>query len=363
MEPAYLRALLARTPGLVARHLNAAATATGRCADLLGALLEQPLPSQARRWLTHPDDSLIASDLRWIEANHGQILSCLDPEYPPAVAQLDPAPASLYVSGDAATLTRPALAVVGSRQATPSGIATACQFAAELARAGVVIIGGLAEGIATAAHRGALETQADTIAVSATGLDRVYPAHSAGLAMQIRGNGCLISLFAPGAPPRRHHFALRNRLIAALGAGILVIEADAGSGALATVRQARRLQRRIFAVPGSIRDPAAGGCNQLIREGATLVQQSREILDDLHFDAIQSVNGTPRTLAGGDPPAPPLDNNYEMLLDAAGFEPVDIDVLAFRTGWSGHTVASMLLLLELQGRVAPQPGGRYCRLS
>jgi DNA processing protein len=142
-----------------------------------------------------------------------------------------------------------------------------------------------------------------------------------------------------------------------------VVETAPASGSWGTVAQARRLQRRVFAVPGSIRDPAARGCNQLIREGATLVQQSSEILQDLNLNDIQSVTPTPMAGSEPGPASPPLDNKYEMLLDAAGFEPVDIDVLVFRTGWSGHAVASMLLLLELQGRVAPQPGGRYCRLS
>jgi DNA processing protein len=142
------------------------------------------------------------------------------------------------------------------------------------------------------------------------------------------------------------------------------VEALAGSGIAVTAAQELKRQRRVFALPGSIRDPLAAGCNQLIRAGATLVQQPREILRELGFSNVfQYVTAPPKPPRGPAGKASPLDNKYEMLLDAAGFEPVDIDVLAFRTGWSGHTVASMLLLLELQGRIAPQPGGRYCRLS
>jgi len=349
----------------VARHLKLATATTGTAtavlsADSVAALLAQRLPTRMKAWLETPDHCLIDADLRWIEANHAQILCCLDPGYPPALAGAEGSPAMLYVCGTPSPLARPALAIVGAPQASAAGIETAGRFAAQLARAGLSIVSGLAEGIDTAAHQGALAAGGPCIGVCTAGLDRIHPARSARLAAQIRGGGgSLVSLFAPGTPPRRYHFALRNRLIAALTAGVLVVEAVEGSGALSLAAQARRLQRRVFAIPGSVRDPQSRACNQLIRDGATLVQQSSELLGDLNLNDIQSVTEA-GPAAGG---SPPLDNKYEMLLDAAGFEPVDIDVLALRTGWSGHAVASMLLLLELQGRVAPQPGGRYCRLS
>lgn len=153
-------------------------------------------------------------------------------------------------------------------------------------------------------------------------------------------------------------------MLGALCAGVLVVETAAGDGAPLSADQARRLKRPVFAIPGAIRDPAYFGCNQLIRAGASLVTQPDEILREPVFDnKNQAVRRPfPRCELPRTRPSP-LDNKYEMLLDAAGFEPVDIDVLAFRTGWSGREVASMLLLLELRGRVAPQPGGRYCRLS
>jgi DNA processing protein len=365
MEPARLRAILARAPGLVARHLRIATATPGTApavlsADSLPALLAQRLPRRMKAWLEAPDHRLIDSDLRWIEANQAQILCCLDPGYPPALAGAEDSPAMLYVSGNASPLGRPALAIVGAPQASAAGVETAGRFAAQLARAGLSIVSGLAEGIDTAAHQGALAAAGRSIGVCTAGLDRIHPARSARLAAQIRGGGgSLVSLFAPGTLPRRYHFPLRNRLMAALAAAVLVVEAVDGSGALRLAAQARRLQRRVFAIPGSIRDPQSRACNQLIRDGATLVQQSNELLEDLNINNIQSVTEAGPAHDG----SPPLDNKYEMLLDAAGFEPVDIDVLALRTGWSGHAVASMLLLLELQGRVAPQPGGRYCRLS
>ena len=247
---------------------------------------------------------------------------------------------------------------------TPAGIDTARGFAAELARRGLKIAAGVEEGIDTAAHEGVLAAGGTPIGLCVCGLDRVHPARNAGLVAQIQRHGTLISVFAPGTPPRRHHFPIRSRLLGALSSAMLVVEATAGGGTLTSVEQARLLRRPVFAIPGSIRDPAAGGCNQLIRAGATLITQPGEILQELGFNDtnqhIRRRNAVPRVPGTQ---ASPLDNKYEMLLDAAGFEPVDIDVLAFRTGWSGHDVASMLLLLELQGRVAPQPGGRYCRLS
>jgi DNA processing protein len=362
MEPARLRAILARTPGLVAAHLNLATrdpTATDPVA-LVATLLAQPLPGRARAWLESPDERLIDADLRSIDKNGGQILCALDPGYPAALAALQAAPAALYVRGNPAVLARPALAIVGAPHASAAGIETTGRFAAELGRAGLNVCSGLAEGIDAAAQRGLLEAEVAGVAVCTAGLDHIHPARSAQLAAQVCERGCLISRFAPGTPPRRYHFPLRNRLLAALGgAGVLVVEAAAGSGALSVAAQARALQRRVFAVPGSIRDPHSRACNQLIRDGATLVQHSRELLEDLNLQDIQNITDSATAREG----APPLDNKYEMLLDAAGFEPVDIDILALRTGWSGHAVASMLLLLELQGRIAPQPGGRYCRLS
>ena len=368
MEPARLRAILARTPGLAAAHLVACRTDPGPTgalpADLLARLLSLPLPSRTRAWLQRPDERLIDADLRWIETNDGQILVSTDAGFPAGLGQLAPAAATLYVTGSAQSLRAAALTVVGARQASATGMDTAHGFAAELARAGVGVITGLGDGIERAAQEGALAAPGCPIGVCATGLDRVYPARHAGLAARIRSQGCLVSQFAPGTPLQRHHFPLRNRLISALGAGTLVVEAAAGCGSLVIAQHTLLLGKPLFAVPGSIRDPLARGCNQLIRAGATLVQQSCEILCELGFHNVnQDVTHAPTADPKPGSGSSPLDNKSEMLLDAAGFEPVDIDVLAFRTGWSGHDVAAMLLLLELQGRIAPRPGGRYCRLS
>jgi predicted Rossmann fold nucleotide-binding protein DprA/Smf involved in DNA uptake len=305
MEPARLRATLTRTPGLMSAHLFACVI-DGQApdgpvpADLLTRLLHSHLLARSRAWLENPDNGPVDPDLRWSLAIDRQVGVSLDADFPAGLARRG----------------APALAIVGSRQAT-AGMDTA--------------------------REGALAASGHCIGVYATEPDRVYPACSAGLAGRIRAQGALISVLPPGA---------------------LVVEATAGSGSLTAVDPARRLGKPAFAFPGSIRDPQARGCNQLIRDGATLAQQSGEILRDLcvkynNQEVTRPATGRQKLGSG----ASALDNKYEMLLDAAGFEPVDIDVLAFRTGWSGHTVASMLLMLELQGRVAPQPGGRYCRLS
>jgi DNA processing protein len=355
--------MLARTPGLLAGHLHLACP-DGFTPELLPCLLAGPLPGRTRRWLEQPDERLIDSDLRWIEANGARILSCLDAEFPAALPGLDWTPATLYTTGRPRLPGGPLVAILGSRQASAAGCDTARRFARELSAAGVDILASLNEGVGAAALEGGLAAGAAVIGLCATGLDQVYPRQYAPLAARIGAQGCLVSPFAPGSPPRRHHFPLRDRMICALGAATLAVEMLAGSDQGRTARQALRRRRRVFAIPGSIRDPLAQGCNQLIQAGARLVQHPCEILRELGIKhSYQSVTAAPKPHPGAGRRAPPLDNKYEMLLDAAGFEPVDIDVLAFRTGWSGHTVASMLLLLELQGRIAPQPGGRYCRLS
>ncbi|HTV78561.1 MAG TPA: DNA-processing protein DprA [Steroidobacteraceae bacterium] len=360
MEPAAVRAVLARTPGLTVRHLDPLAeTGLGLGPELVPALLARPLPHRTRAWLQAPRRCLIDSDLRSIEENRCQILCSLDPGFPSALAALPDAPATVYLRGDAAALARPVLAIAGAAVPSPAGTDVARAFAARLAQAGLGIATGLAEGIGSAAQAGAARTGGGCIAVAITGLDRIRSASSARLAAEAAAAGCVISPFPPGTPPQRYHFAIRHRLLAALSVGVLLIEADARGGALGVAARAQALRRPVFAVPGSIRDPHARACNLLIRGGATLVQEPAEILADLNLTDIQ---GLAAVRAAPDP-GPPLDNKYEMLLDAAGFEPVDIDELALRTGWPVPVLTSMLLLLELQGRVAPQPGGRYCRLS
>ncbi len=362
METSRARAVLARTPALDAENLQDLLDAAGgELQRALGARVTQGvgLPPAAQQFLAAPDEAAIDADLAWLSASGARILLCCDAEYPPLLRQMPGAPAALYVQGSVAALGAAQLAMVGSRSPTASGRATAREFASWFVRAGLTVTSGLAVGIDAASHEGALAGGGETIAVYATGLDRVYPAEHAALAQRIRAQGALVSEFPPRTPPLRGHFPRRNRLIAGLSLGTLVVEAARHSGSLITARHAAEAGREVFAIPGSIHSPLARGCHQLIKSGAKLVEEAADVLSELHF----SVRKEAVTAQQPEPRKPrALDKEYEMLLDALGFEPATIDVLVARTHLPGESVASMLLILELEGRVAALPGGRYGRL-
>ena len=361
MDISRARTVLARTPALDAVRLHDLLDAAdGEPERALGARATQrvKLPAAALRFLASPDEAAIDADLVWLVANGVHIVLADDAEYPPLLRQLADAPAALYVQGSVAALHSAQLDMVGSRSPTPSGRATAREFAAWFARAGLTVTSGLAVGIDAASHEGALAGGGETIAVYATGLDRVYPEEHAALAQRIRTRGALVSEFPPRTPPRREHFPRRNRLIAGLSLGTLVVEAARHSGSLITARLAAEAGREVFAIPGSIHSPLARGCHQLIKSGAKLVEEAADVLSELNFSVGKEAVTTPIP----EPQKPrELDKEYEMLLDALGFEPATIDILVARTHLPGESVASMLLILELEGRVAALPGGRYGR--
>ena len=361
MDAARVRARLARAPGLAAGHLRALLAAGGGLehACTRAALDAVPLPPRAHGWLAAADEAVIDADLAWAAASGAELLLCSDSSYPPLLAAISGAPAALYVQGSVALLTAPQLAMVGSRSPTPAGRATAREFAAHFARAGLTITSGLALGIDAASHAGALEGGGPTIAVCGTGLDRVYPAEHAELAARIRERGALLSEFAPGTAPRRANFPLRNRIIGGLSLGTLVVEAGRRSGALITARLALEAGREVFAIPGSIHSPQSRGCHQLIRDGAKLVAEAADVWTELRIP----VRKEPLMGAARAPGAClELDKEYEMLLDALGFEPATIDALVARTALPSESIASMLLILELEGRIQAVPGGRYGRV-
>ena len=360
-------ALLARAPGLTAEQLREAVTQLGQLERVAegGRRCERAgLTAPTAQFLRSADASLIDADLRWLASSGVKLVPCVSPQYPKLLAQTARAPALLYVLGDPAVLASPQLAVVGARAASAAGRATARELATKLVRSGLTITSGLAVGIDAASHEGALAGGGMTVAVCAHGLDRLYPRQHRPLAQRIRERGALVSEFPPGTPPLRELFPQRNRIISGLSLGTLVIEAAWGSGALIAARCAVEEGREVFAVPGSIRSPLARGCHQLIREGATLVESATDILAELKFPKPnQQLKIDLHELSRAAPPPPSLDKDYEMLLDALEFEPVGIDTLVERTGLSSGSIASMLLILELGGRVAPHPGGRYGRLS
>ena len=293
----------------------------------------------------------------------GRRLRLADAGYPPQLRAIADPPPVLHVLGDPAALSGPAIAIVGSREPTPAGRETAFEFARGLASAGLVVASGLAAGVDAAAHRGALEAGGRTVAVCGTGLDLVYPQANAELAARIVAQGALISEFPPGTLPLPHHFPRRNRLISGLALGVLVVEARYRSGSLITARLAADQGREVFALPGSIHNPLARGCHRLIRDGARLVETVEEVLAGLQADLFGALCERPAqapdstAFSGG-----ALDREAKILLNACGFEPVDVDTLVARTGFPAGSVASMLVLLELRGEVESCAGGLYCRL-
>lgn len=317
----------------------------------------------AARLQSPPRESL-AKDKRWLEADGRHFIAWGAKDYPQQLAQIDDAPVGLFVRGNPALLSLPQLAIVGSRNPTPPGRETAQHFASQLSHCGLAITSGLAVGIDAASHQGALEAAGTTIAVCGTGLDINYPAINRPLADQIAVEGALISEFPPGTPAWKENFPRRNRIISGLALGTLVVEAALRSGSLITARLAAEQGREVFAVPGSIRNPLAHGCHQLIRQGARLAETAQDILEELRLPTARalpdaaSVTKTPEisdTFSGR------LDKEYEILLDALGFEPAGVDLLVVRTGLRADEVASMLLILELAGHVDSYPGGLYVR--
>jgi DNA processing protein len=293
---------------------------------------------------------------RWLELEPSHaLLTLADDDYPHLLlATADPPPA-LFAAGRRELLRRPALAVVGSRSATQQGAANAESFAQHLARAGLTVVSGLALGIDAAAHRGALRAlddgaEASTIAVLGTGVDVVYPASNRALHEAIRSRGILLSEFPLGTPGIAHNFPRRNRIIAGLARGVLVVEAALRSGSLITARMAAEAGREVFALPGSIHSPTARGCHRLIKEGAKLVESAQDILDELRIEARVADSRAPRPAA------------HDALLAALGFDPVDLDTLVRRTGRDAGSLAAELLELELAQDVERLPGNRYQRL-
>lgn len=374
MDAVALQLVLGRSHGLSAQLLRAAIEQIGAhvggiaamealIGERAGLLQSLGLSHAVSTWLHAPDQSLIDSDREWIARERIGLIDALSGEYPARLAQASGAPALLYVRGVAANLSLPQLAIVGSRSPTVPGRRTAEAFAGCLARAGLAITSGLAHGIDAASHEGALAAGGRTIAVMGCGLDQIYPREHEELAARIATQGALVSEFPRGTAPVRANFPRRNRIISGLSLGTLVVEAARHSGSLVTARLALEQGREVFAIPGSIHNPLTRGCHALIQAGAKLVGCTQDIFDEIaiSFDKQHDIS-----LCGSDDrvtatPAT-LDKGQKILLDALGFESASVDTLVERTGIPSQSVASMLLILELQGAVGSQAGGRYVRL-
>jgi len=305
------------------------------------------------RLLTHDCGNDIDTALAWAGLPGNHLITLADPTYPQALLTAADPPVLLYVKGDPAWLNHPALAVVGSRNATRQGEQNASAFATALSAAGLTIVSGLASGIDAAAHTGALQGAASTLAVIGTGIDRIYPARNESLAREIAQKGAIISEFPLGTPPLAANFPRRNRLIAGLSRGCLVVEAAQQSGSLITARLAAEAGREVFAIPGSIHSPQSRGCHALIKQGAKLVETAQDILEELHWQGIVDPASLP----------PIREAETDPVLLALGGDPCDLDTLAERSGLAADALLARLLPLELDGRVAQLPGGRYQRLN
>ncbi|WP_201312529.1 DNA-processing protein DprA [Dyella sp. EPa41] len=359
--------ILLRTPALGPAGLRERLRAqSGDIHAVLRALREQAasLPDDARDWLRRPNEARLAADLAWLAKPGHRLMCCTDEDFPPLLDTIAQPPAALFVSGNAELLLHPQVAIVGARAASLSGRTNARAFAQALGRAGFTITSGMADGIDGAAHAAALDAGVPTVAVIGTGPDRVYPRKHHALARRIADEGVLVSEFPPGTAARADHFPRRNRLLAGLALGTLVVEAGLPSGSLITARLAAEQGREVFALPGSIHNPLARGCHQLIRDGARLVETAGEIVEALAPAAV----ALGRELASrldepGDPaPAAPTDAVGQIVLDALGHGPMALDELADCVAQPVAGLTTALLLLELDGRVEALPGNRYQRL-
>jgi DNA processing protein len=293
---------------------------------------------------------------RWLDDPANQVLTLADAAYPPQLLQIPDPPPLLYVKGRAELLARPALAVVGSRNATAQGLANAAAFAKALSDAGLTVVSGLALGVDAAAHRGGLAGKAGSVAVLGTGADIIYPARNRALAHELAASGALVSEFALGTGARPDHFPRRNRLISGLTLGCLVVEAAADSGSLITARLAIEQGREVFAIPGSIHSPLAKGCHALIKQGAKLVESANDILEELRLP--HGAGAAPAPAAASEA----TGSGARLVLDALGHDPCHLDTLAARCSLGAGELGALLTQLELDGHIAALPGGLYQRV-
>ncbi len=329
-------------------------------------------------------------DIDWLnEADNHHIITIHCNEYPELLKRISDPPPLLYVHGKLSLLKDPQIAIVGSRNPTQGGTNNAYEFAKHLGQTGFCITSGLALGVDGTAHSGALEVNTPTIAVIATGIDRVYPAKHREIAHKIADNGAIVTEFPIGTQPKSSNFPRRNRIISGLSYGTLVVEAAQQSGSLITARLAMEQNREVFAIPGSIHNPLARGCHQLIRQGAKLVETAQDILEEmsavidvseLQDDQQISANAStarsttsetdiktdssdtkaPAKTQSLDPPA---DDDQQVILNEMGFDPISIDQLIVRTGINTASLSASLLMLELQNQIASNGGGTYTRLK
>ena len=315
--------------------------------------LREVVPAGLARTILLPPkpvaNSQLELTLQWLSRPGNAVLTLADVAYPPALLEIPDPPLLLYVRGRPELLSRPCVAVIGSRNASTQGMRNAAAFAEALSQAGLTIVSGLALGIDTHAHEGGLRGEGGTVAVIGTGADLVYPRRNLDLAQRIAAQGCIVSEYALGLPAMPSNFPRRNRLISGLARGVLVIEAAAQSGSLITARLAGEYGRDVYALPGSIHSTLSKGCHALIKQGAKLVDSVDDVLQELQWPAV----------AGAAPPVHAAPAH--PLLTALGYDPCDADTLAARSSLAMAEVMGELLALEMAGLVERLPGGLFQR--
>ena len=347
---------LSLTDGLGPATFRKLLSAFGLPDQILGAShanLSRFVPTaMAQQILQETREAQIAATLDWAGHDGNTILTLADEAYPRLLLEIADPPPLLYLRGQTALLEKSGLAIVGSRNASPQGLANAEGFARAFSDTGLTIISGLALGVDAAAHRGGLSGSGSTIAVLGTGADSLYPASNRKLGEEIANRGLLVSEFPVGTPPVAANFPRRNRLISGLARGCLVVEAAVSSGSLITARQAGEQGREVFAIPGSIHSPLSRGCHLLIKQGAKLVESAADVLEELGAEKP--------IMSGSIPKQSGVDN--ELLLHM-GYDICTLDALVSRSRLTVDAVSAMLLNLELEGKIASLPGGRFQRLS
>ncbi|MEW4983594.1 MAG: DNA-processing protein DprA [Cycloclasticus sp.] len=331
-----------------------ASTAELRQAGLSATIAEQ---------IKNFDYRKIEPDLKWLERESCHLMCWHDDDYPVLLKEIADPPPVLFIRGDRSLLGSLQIAMVGTRNPSPMALKTTQAFAKSFANFGLTVTSGLALGVDQAAHKGALEGNGYTIAVAATGLDRVYPASHKPLAEEIIKTGAIVSEFPIGTQPKPGYFPRRNRIISGLSLGVLVVEAAIKSGTLVTAKHAMEQGREVFAIPGSIHNPLAKGCHHLIRQGAKLIETADDVLEELgHLSSI-AVGESDAQRAKPALNISPVEGDYVVLLEKIAFDPTSVDELIAETDFTAEEISSMLLVLELQGLVSSAPGGLFYRCS
>jgi len=351
-------------PGIGPTHARVLLAAIGLPQEIYSAssaTLSKHVPTDLATQLRQAPSAqtleLIDRSIEWLEAPEHHLLTLADPAYPAALLDTHDPPTVLYVNGRVDLLNRPTISVVGARNATPGGRDNARSFANYLAQQGWCVASGLAHGIDTAAHEGALEAglqAGSTIAVMGTGIDIVYPAANLKLAHRIAAEGALVSELPLGTPSIPYQFPRRNRIVAGLARGVLVVEAAKQSGSLITARLASEMGREVFAIPGSIHSPLSRGCHELIRQGAKLVESGQDIADELGRPSMTEPAPAKAAATFKTPHA-------SQILNALGHDPVDIDTLQARTDLEVSELGALLVQLELEHAISRLDDGRYQR--